>query len=215
MLRVAVEGNISTGKSSLLSYFNTHYGPMYDVIYEPISKWQSVGGENLLNLLYSDPTRWAFPFQQFAMTTKVQSDLAPQGGPVIILQERSIYSSRFVFTEQMKRANKLSPAEFGILDHCFNFFLGEFQERLRLDAIVYLESPPATCLSRVKERNRPEEQSITLDYLSVIDDLHNSWLLESGECMFGAKLIRVNGAASKEAIPKMYESLHKTLYDLI
>jgi len=43
--------------------------------------------------------------------------------------------------------------------------------------LVYLRAKPETCLKRIKFRNRPEEQSITLDYLQQLHELHEEWLL--------------------------------------
>jgi len=42
--------------------------------------------------------------------------------------------------------------------------------------LVYLRAKPETCLERIKTRNRPEEQSITLDYLKQLHDCHEQWL---------------------------------------
>jgi len=43
--------------------------------------------------------------------------------------------------------------------------------------LVYLRAKPETCLERIKSRNRPEEQSITLDYLKQLHECHEEWLL--------------------------------------
>lgn len=45
-LRVAVEGNIGSGKSTLLNYCNRFVD--IEVVPEPVSAWQNVGGTNLL-----------------------------------------------------------------------------------------------------------------------------------------------------------------------
>lgn len=41
---------------------------------------------------------------------------------------------------------------------------------------VYLRAKPETCLERIRSRNRSEEQSITLDYLRQLHELHEGWL---------------------------------------
>lgn len=45
-LKVAVEGNIGSGKSTFLSYCQPIGG--FDVMYEPVEQWRNVRGENLL-----------------------------------------------------------------------------------------------------------------------------------------------------------------------
>ena len=42
--------------------------------------------------------------------------------------------------------------------------------------VVYLRTSPETCLERIKTRNRPEEHSITLDYLYQLHECHEQWL---------------------------------------
>jgi deoxyadenosine/deoxycytidine kinase len=42
--------------------------------------------------------------------------------------------------------------------------------------LVYLRTKPATCLERIRARNRPEEVSIDLDYLNALHERHEEWL---------------------------------------
>jgi deoxyadenosine/deoxycytidine kinase len=44
-----------------------------------------------------------------------------------------------------------------------------------LFSLVYLRAKPETCLERIRTRNRPEEQSITLDYLNQLHERHEEW----------------------------------------
>jgi deoxyadenosine/deoxycytidine kinase len=55
---VSVEGNIGSGKSTMLQY----YSELDDVQLhpEPVEKWQNLNGHNLLEKLYADPKRWSF-----------------------------------------------------------------------------------------------------------------------------------------------------------
>ena len=62
-LRIALEGNIAAGKSTLLGLLEDQLD--YIAVPEPLSKWQEVGdngtahnGGNLLELFYKDPKRW-------------------------------------------------------------------------------------------------------------------------------------------------------------
>ena len=42
--------------------------------------------------------------------------------------------------------------------------------------LVYLRAKPETCLERIRTRNRPAEQSITLEYLQQLHQRHEQWL---------------------------------------
>ena len=41
---------------------------------------------------------------------------------------------------------------------------------------IYLRTDPEKCLERIHKRGRREEQSIDLDYLKSIHDVHEDWL---------------------------------------
>jgi hypothetical protein len=80
--RIALEGNIAAGKSTLLRLLEDEVG--YLVVPEPISKWQSVSpsgskscGGNLLELFYTDPKRWGFTFQMYAFLSRTMAQLNP------------------------------------------------------------------------------------------------------------------------------------------
>jgi thymidylate kinase len=46
-----------------------------------------------------------------------------------------------------------------------------------LDIIFYLRTNPEICMQRLHKRGRPEEtQSVSLEYLQTIHDLHETWL---------------------------------------
>ncbi len=43
--------------------------------------------------------------------------------------------------------------------------------------IVYLRAAPDICLERIRARNRPEETSIDLNYLTTLHCRHEDWLM--------------------------------------
>jgi len=43
---------------------------------------------------------------------------------------------------------------------------------------LYLQSTPEVTFARVKQRNRPEEADITLEYLTQIHEKHQEWLID-------------------------------------
>jgi deoxyadenosine/deoxycytidine kinase len=47
--------------------------------------------------------------------------------------------------------------------------------------LVYLRATPKTCLERIRARNRPEETSIDLNYLTTLHRRHEDWLMPRHE----------------------------------
>ncbi len=68
-----------------------------------------------------------------------------------------------------------------------------------LDLIIYLRAKPETCLERIKTRNRPEEQSITLDYLKQLHERHEEWLSSQTRTLITPVLI-VDANQTKENV---------------
>lgn len=65
MTIIYIEGNIGTGKSTLIE--NIGEGQV-----EPITTWQK--GENIFEKYYTDMKRWSFTFQVYASMTKMLSE---------------------------------------------------------------------------------------------------------------------------------------------
>ena len=65
---VSVEGNIGSGKSTMLSYFEK-FGDV-ELVPEPVGQWCDLNGHNLLAKLYEDPSRWSFQFQSYVQLTR-------------------------------------------------------------------------------------------------------------------------------------------------
>lgn len=92
------------------------------------------------------------------------------------VMERSLYSAKYCFLENIYKSGKMLPVEYEILDKWYNWMTKEHD--CNLDLIFYLRTTPEICHHRLNLRGRPEEtSSITLDYLQSLHDLHESWLL--------------------------------------
>lgn len=94
----------------------------------------------------------------------------------INVMERSLYSAKYCFLENIYKTDKITAVEYEILDKWFTWMTAEHD--CSLDLIFYLRTSPQTCHDRLNIRGRPEETStITLDYLQSLHDLHESWLI--------------------------------------
>ena len=70
---VVVEGNIGSGKTTFLELFNKK--EIVEVITEPVEEWRNVGGHNLLQLMYDDPSRWSHIFQSYVQLTMTKNHI--------------------------------------------------------------------------------------------------------------------------------------------
>ncbi|XP_014670367.1 PREDICTED: thymidine kinase 2, mitochondrial-like [Priapulus caudatus] len=170
--KVSVEGNIASGKSTFLDYFNL--SPDVEVRTEPVEKWRNLHGHNMLALLYKDPTRWALSLQTYVQLTMLQMHTKPHERPITIM-ERSIFSARHCFVENLYHSGKMPTPEYIVLDEWYQWLVANTD--VHVDLIVYLRTRPEVCLARMYERDRKEENKVPLAYLNGLHELHENWLV--------------------------------------
>ena len=181
---IAVEGNIGSGKTTFLRHlqgFNTETTKHIECFAEPIDEWRDVRGHNLFQLLSEDINRWCFPFQSYVQLSMLRMhQKSPKSTEVAIkLMERSLYSARYCFVENLFRRTHLKEQEYVILDEWFNFLV-KSEPKVGVDLIIYLRTDPEVVFERIQKRNRIEEKNITIDYLKDLHDMHEEWLLCDG-----------------------------------
>ncbi|RDD45293.1 Thymidine kinase 2, mitochondrial [Trichoplax sp. H2] len=169
--KIAVEGNIASGKSTFLKRLESN--PQVEVLAEPLEKWQDLGGDNLIHKMYEDPARWGYLFQNYVLLTMMDVHNAKQQVPFCVL-ERSAYSARYCFVENLYKSGLLNNMEYKCYVEWFDFLMQNCKPKL--DLIVYLRATPEVCYSRLKARGRKEEETVSLDYLNDIHECYESWL---------------------------------------
>lgn len=188
MLIVSIEGNIGSGKSTLISKLRsklTHIG-MTPVIYidEPVKVWNTImdkHGDNIIKKYYEDQKKYAFQFQMMAYITRItelRKAMDKYNGECIIITERSIETDKEVFAKMLYESNVLDTISYTIYLKWFD----ELSRGLKVNQLVYLKTEPETSLKRVIQRNRPGE-NIPLDYLKDCHKMHEQWLQKSSDVL--------------------------------
>jgi len=197
-----VEGNIGCGKTTLLNYFNGISG--CEVIAEPVEKWRNIEGYNALGLMYSDPCRWSMAFQTYVQLTMLQNHTRPCDQHVKMM-ERSIYSAKYCFTDNLFQSGKLPPLEHIILTEWFDWIISS--QNIQVDLFVYLRTDPKVLYTRIKERCRHEEEGIPYEYLNSLHNLYEDWLVHK-KTPCAAEVLIIDANASVEEMESSYE-FHK------
>lgn len=181
MLIVSIEGNIGSGKSTLISKMQhelTHVGNT-PVVYidEPVRVWNTImdkHGNNIIKKYYEDQEKYAFQFQMMAYITRItelRKAMEKYNGDCIIITERSIETDKEVFAKMLYEKEILDNISYTIYLKWFE----ELSRGLKVDQLVYLKTEPETSLKRVIKRNRPGEV-ISLEYLQNCHERHERWL---------------------------------------
>ncbi|XP_026210160.1 thymidine kinase 2, mitochondrial isoform X2 [Anabas testudineus] len=152
---ICIEGNIASGKTTCLEYFSKT--------------------SNIEALMYQDPKRWGITLQTYVQLTMLDRHLSSVSAPVRMM-ERSIFSAKYIFVENLFRSGKMPEVDFAVLSEWFDWITTNIS--IPVDLIVYLQTSPQTCYERLKQRCREEEKVIPLEYLESIHHLYEDWLIK-------------------------------------
>ena len=173
---IIIEGNVGVGKSTFLNYLSKNLD--IDVIFEPNQLWQDVEGHNLLEKFFLDQKRWSYTCQSYILFTRVDQMIAELCDPKkeYCLIERSVYSGRYCFAQVAKDIGWMNGMEWCLYKKLWD------REIVRIHHLpagfIYLRTPAAVCLQRIKHRGRFEEEPITLDYLKGIEEKYENWFIK-------------------------------------
>ncbi len=163
----SIEGNIGAGKTTILKIIGKKFDDV-TFVEEPVSQWQNLGGDNLLEKFYKDPERWGFTFEFYSMLSKIKCLLkASESEKNIVIIERSLLSNK-IFFDISKDMNKLNDLEYGMLINTYNFYMQNIYPML--NGIIYLNTPVDLCVQRIIQRNRGEEVNVDKNYLLMLKD---------------------------------------------
>lgn len=194
---ISIEGNIGTGKSTILENLEKNINNTYPnkilFLKEPVDIWESIKDENgrtILEKFYKDQRRYAFTFQVMAYISRLsllKRAIKENPDCEIIIIERSLIADKNIFMQMLYDDGQVEKMEYEIYNRWYN----EFIEEYCVNAIIYLDSDPEVCSKRINCRNRNGEDSIPLSYLKKCRDYHTKWLMDSK-----TDVIRVNEYAT-------------------
>ena len=167
----SIEGNIGSGKSTLINNLKKHVD---NIIYlpEPVDLWNEIkdsNGVTIIEKYYQDQKRYAFPFQMMAYISRVSQIRQKFEDNAIILTERCVFTDREIFAKMLYDDKKIEEIEYTIYLKWFDEF------SCKIDGIIYLKTTPETCANRIKIRSRPGE-NIPLSYLQNCHHYHEQWI---------------------------------------
>ena len=177
-----VEGNIGSGKTTILKELDgLTFNKKHVVVFEQVKEWSEMKDEenlDILTLFYKDKSKYSYIFQSYVLFSRVHHmlDTIHSNPDAIIICERSHFTDLYVFARALYESKDLSEIEWKVYNQ-WHRQLREFLN-ITITGIIYIKTDAETCSRRMKIRNRTGEECVPLDYLKILEDKHDRWLLD-------------------------------------
>lgn len=180
---ISIEGNIGSGKSTVINNLKQLYKQKYDheiyFLEEPVNEWtevQDLNGTNIIEKFYNDQHKYSFSFQMMAYISRLALlkkaiKYCNENNINLIICERSLETDKNVFCKMLYDAKKIEEVNYQIYLKWFDEFITEIPKIY----YVYIKTDPIVAFQRVLERNRKGEK-ISLIYLEDCSKYHDYWL---------------------------------------
>ena len=174
---IAVEGNIGSGKSTLVKNLENEFKDNKDVCFlqEPVDEWDQIkdaDGKTMIEKYYGDQQKYAFSFQMMAYISRLKRLRdGLKARPKVIIVERSIFTDKNVFASMLYNDKKIEDVEYTIYLKWFEEFLKDIPPI----STIYVQTTPKIAKQRVDSRARKGE-TIPLEYLQLCHEYHEKWL---------------------------------------
>ena len=170
-LRIAVEGNIGVGKSTLLPRLRDALPGKWEVLSERVDEDPEF--LKLLNDFYQDPNK-QIHLQSWITHRRLKEYKQLEGKPENYIFERS-FLGELVFCHANLLRHERPEGKF------ISFFYDVISslKQCNYDAVVYLKARPETCYKRIKYRSRDAESTIPFEYVEYLGNCYDIHLNEA------------------------------------
>lgn len=166
-MHIAIAGNIGAGKTTLTKLLAKHYK------WEP--HFESVDENPYLDDFYAEMERWSFNLQVYFLNSRFRQILELRKLGKNIIQDRTIYEDAHIFAPNLHAMGLMTNRDFSNYSSLF-----ELMENLVTppDLLIYLRADIATLVKQIHKRGREYESSISIDYLSRLNERYEAWITQ-------------------------------------
>lgn len=164
-MHIAVTGNIGAGKTTLTNMLSKHYN------WE--AQFEDVDHNPYLDDFYGDMAKWSFALQIYFLGSRFRQVKEIRESGKNVIQDRTIYEDAHIFAENLSEMKLLSERDFNNYLSVFNL-MKDFVSAP--DLLIYLRSEVPTLVRQIAKRGREYEASISIDYLSKLNQKYESWI---------------------------------------
>jgi len=206
---VFIEGNISAGKSTLISNLKQAGYPVWEEAVTQLTQhYVDEHGHNILDLYYKDMKANAFRLQMASLNTRwtiIKEALQyledhPSDRNVVFI-ERSLETDVNTFALNLREQGKLDNIDWRIYLDSLDNKLNDIEPLFEGIKIVYfyLRVDPTVCDDRRINRSRAEESSIPITYMNDLHSKLEKWLVGNDKMDNPVHVIDANKSADEVA----------------
>ena len=163
-MQVSVAGNIGAGKTSLTELLSNHY--KWEANYEDVID------NPYLDDFYNHMERWSFNLQIYFLKSRFSQLLQNKNSNKIVIQDRTIYEDANIFAPNLHAMGLMTNRDFENYRSLFDLM----EENVAApDLLIYLRSSIPNLVSQIHKRGREYENSISIDYLSRLNERYEAW----------------------------------------
>lgn len=166
-MHIGIAGNIGCGKTTLTRMLSERYG------WTP--KYESVTFNPYLEDYYKDIPRWSYNLETYFLAQRFKDVLEIAKSEDVIIQDRTILEGVHIFVANNLEQGNLSERDYDTYMQLFNLMMSMVRQP---DLLIYLKSSVPHLVSQIQKRGRDYEQSMSLDYLSGLNDRYDNWISE-------------------------------------
>lgn len=164
-MHVAIAGNIGAGKTTLTRLLAKHYN------WEP--QFEDVLENPYLEDFYNKMERWSFNLQIYFLNSRFRQILQIRESGKKIIQDRTIYEDAYIFAPNLHAMGLMTNRDFENYRSLFDLMESVVQGP---DLLIYLRSSIPNLVSQIHSRGRDYENSISIDYLSRLNERYEAWI---------------------------------------
>jgi deoxyadenosine/deoxycytidine kinase len=164
-MHVAIAGNIGAGKTTLTKLLAKHYN------WEP--HFEDVVDNPYLDDFYTQMERWSFNLQIYFLNSRFRQVLQIRESGKKIIQDRTIYEDANIFAPNLHAMGLMTNRDYENYQSLF-----ELMQKLvdPPDLLIYLRADISTLVAQIHKRGRDYENSISIDYLSRLNERYEAWV---------------------------------------
>ncbi|HLV14242.1 MAG TPA: deoxynucleoside kinase [Xanthomarina sp.] len=164
-MHVAIAGNIGAGKTTLTKLLAKHYNwesQLEDVVDNPY-----------LDDFYNQMERWSFNLQVYFLNSRFRQVSQIRESGKDIIQDRTIYEDAHIFAPNLHAMGLMTNRDYENYRSLFDLMESFVQGP---DLLIYLRSSISNLVSQIHKRGRDYENSISIDYLSRLNERYEAWI---------------------------------------